>query len=79
VPIGIGQMAASHFTTLKTLGEVLPKEHIKTVHTGGPGQRLMALLDGEVEVANLLVPLELANPGEEIMRISKLSSSRCWS
>jgi NitT/TauT family transport system substrate-binding protein len=56
VSVGIGQMAGSHFTTLKTLGEVLPKEHIKTVHTGGPGQRLVALLDGEVEVANLLDP-----------------------
>ena len=43
VPVGIGQMASSHFTTLKTLGEVLPKEHIKTVYTGGPGQRLTAL------------------------------------
>ena len=56
VPVGIGQMAGSHFTTLKTLGEVLPKEHIKTAHTGGPGQRLVALLNGEVEVANLLDP-----------------------
>lgn len=56
IPIGIGQMAGSHFTTLKTLGEVLPREHIKTVHTGGPGQRLLALLDGEVEAANLLDP-----------------------
>jgi len=54
VPIGVGQMAGSHFTSLKTLGEVLPKKHIKTVHTGGPGQRLVALLDEEVEVANLL-------------------------
>jgi hypothetical protein len=26
VPVGIRQMAGSHFTTLKTLGEVLPKE-----------------------------------------------------
>jgi NitT/TauT family transport system substrate-binding protein len=56
VPVGIGQMAGSHFTTLKALGEVLPKEHVKTVHTGGPGQRLVALLDGEVEAANLLDP-----------------------
>jgi NitT/TauT family transport system substrate-binding protein len=56
VPVGIGQMAGSHFTTLKTLGEVLPKEHIKTVHTGGPGQRLVALQEGEVEAANLLDP-----------------------
>jgi hypothetical protein len=56
VPVGIGMMAGSHFTTLKALGEVLPKEHIKVVHTGGPGQRLLALLDGEVEAANLLDP-----------------------
>ena len=56
VPVGIGEMAGSHFTTLKTLGEVLPKEHVKVVHTGGPGQRLLALLDGEVEAANLLDP-----------------------
>jgi NitT/TauT family transport system substrate-binding protein len=56
VPVGIGLMAGSHFTTLKTLGEVLPKEHIEIVHTGGPGQRLLALLDGEVEAANLLDP-----------------------
>jgi NitT/TauT family transport system substrate-binding protein len=56
VPVGIGQMAGSHFTTLKTLGEVLPKEHIKTVHTGGPGQRLVALQEGEVQAANLLDP-----------------------
>ena len=56
VPVGIGMMAGSHFTTLKALGEVLPKEHIKVVHTGGPGQRLLALLDGEVEAASLLDP-----------------------
>jgi hypothetical protein len=56
VPVGICLMAGSHFTTLKTLGEVLPNEHIEIVHTGGPGQRLLALLDGEVEAANLLDP-----------------------
>jgi len=41
---------------LKTLGEVLPKEQIKTVHTGGQGQRLVALQEGEVQAANLLDP-----------------------
>src|SRR5215218_9010388 len=56
VAVGIGQMAGSHFTTLKTLGEVLPKEHIKTVHTGGPGERLIALLDEQVEAANPRAP-----------------------
>src|SRR5215217_359412 len=65
VPVGIGQMAGSHFTTLKTLGEVLPKEHIMTVHTGGPGQRLVALLDEEVEVAN---PLDSAIGSSEASR-----------
>jgi hypothetical protein len=56
VSVSIGEMARSHFTTLKTLGEVLPKEHIKVVHAGEPGQCLLALLDGELEAANLLDP-----------------------
>jgi hypothetical protein len=56
VPVGVGIMAGSHFTTLATLEQVLPKEHIRVTHTGGPGRRLTALLDGEVEVATLLDP-----------------------
>src|SRR5262245_45592691 len=56
VPIGVGVMAGSHFTTLATLEQVLPKEQITVVHTGGPGRRLAALLDGEIEVATLLDP-----------------------
>lgn len=56
VPVGVGLMAGSHFTTLATLEQVLPKEQIEVVHTGGPGRRLTALLDGEVEVATLLDP-----------------------
>jgi ABC-type nitrate/sulfonate/bicarbonate transport system substrate-binding protein len=59
IPVGIGEMAGSHFTTLGVLEQVMPKEHIRTVHTGGPGQRLLALLNGEVEAATLLDP-ELA-------------------
>lgn len=55
-PVGIGEMAGSHFTSLNTLGQVIPREHLKLVHTGGPGQRLLALLEGEVEAANLLDP-----------------------
>jgi NitT/TauT family transport system substrate-binding protein len=42
IPVGIGEMAGSHFTTLGVLEQVLPKEHIRTVHSGGPGQRLLA-------------------------------------
>jgi NitT/TauT family transport system substrate-binding protein len=56
VPIGIGERAGSHFTTLQVLETILPREHIRTVHTGGPGERLLALLRGEVEAANLLDP-----------------------
>lgn len=56
VPVGIGEMAGSHFTTLGVLEQVLPAAHIKTVHTGGPGERLLALLRGEVEAATILDP-----------------------
>ncbi len=56
VPVGVGEMAGSHFTTLSVLEQVLPKEHIRTVHTGGPGQRLLALLAGVIEAATLLDP-----------------------
>jgi NitT/TauT family transport system substrate-binding protein len=55
-PVGIGEMAGSHFTSLQTLAQVLPRERINLVHTGGPGRRLLALLDGEIEAANLLDP-----------------------
>jgi hypothetical protein len=55
-PVGIGEMAGSHFTSLQTLEHVVPKDHLVLKHTGGPGQRLHSLLDGEVEAANLLDP-----------------------
>lgn len=56
VPVGIGLMAGSHFTALHALELVLPKEKITVENVGGPGRRLQALLEGEVEVANLLDP-----------------------
>jgi NitT/TauT family transport system substrate-binding protein len=56
VPVGVGVMAGSHFTTLTTLEQVLPREHIRVENIGGPGRRLLALLDGEVEAATLLDP-----------------------
>jgi hypothetical protein len=56
VPVGVGLMAGSHFTTLRTLENVLPRDQIKIDNIGGPGRRLLALLNGEVEVANLLDP-----------------------
>src|SRR5690242_1536712 len=56
VPVGVGMRAGSHFTALHTLSQVLPKDHINLVHTGGPGRRLIALLGGEIAAANLLEP-----------------------
>lgn len=56
VPVGIGLMAGSHFSFLELMEKVLPKEHIKPKNIGGPGRRLEALLNGEVEAANLLDP-----------------------
>jgi NitT/TauT family transport system substrate-binding protein len=56
VPVGVGVMAGSHFTTLTTLEQVLPREHVRVENIGGPGKRLVALLDGQVEAATLLDP-----------------------
>ena len=56
VPVGVGIMAGSHFTTLRTLEGVLPREHIRIANVGGPGQRLRALRAGEIQVATLLDP-----------------------
>jgi len=56
VPVGVGLMAGSHFTTLRTLEMVLSRDQIKIENIGGPGRRLEALLGGEIEVANLLDP-----------------------
>ncbi|HET7419197.1 MAG TPA: hypothetical protein VFL27_02320 [Candidatus Dormibacteraeota bacterium] len=56
VPVGVGLMAGSHFTTLQTLEHVLPRDQVKVDNIGGPGRRLIALLEGEVEAANLLDP-----------------------
>lgn len=56
VPVGVGVMAGSHFTTLMTLEHVLPRDQIKVENIGGPGRRLLALLGGDVEAATLLDP-----------------------
>jgi NitT/TauT family transport system substrate-binding protein len=56
VPIGVGLRAGSHFTSLHILSLALPQEHIRLVHTGGPGTRLVALLDRAIEAATLLDP-----------------------
>lgn len=56
VPVGVGLMVGSHFTTRMTLEQVLPRERIRVENIGGPGRRLTALLRGEVEAATLLDP-----------------------
>jgi NitT/TauT family transport system substrate-binding protein len=56
VPIGVGLMAGSHFTTLRTLESVLPKANILIENVGGPGRRLLALREGEIQVATLVDP-----------------------
>ncbi len=56
VPVGVGLMAGSHFTTLRALELVLPRDRIRIENVGGPGRRLLALRRGEVEVATLLDP-----------------------
>lgn len=56
VPVGVGIMAGSHFTTLQTLEKVLPRDQIVIRNFGGPGRRLLGLLDGDLEAATLLDP-----------------------
>jgi len=56
VPVGVGLMAGSHFTTLRALEGVLPKAHIRIENVGGPGRRLLALRGGEITAATLLDP-----------------------
>jgi hypothetical protein len=56
VPVGVGLMAGSHFTTLQTLERVLPRAQIVVKNFGGPGRRLQGLLAGELEAATLLDP-----------------------
>jgi NitT/TauT family transport system substrate-binding protein len=56
VAVGVGLMAGSHFTTLRALEGVLPREHIRIENVGGPGRRLLALRAGDVAAATLLDP-----------------------
>jgi len=56
VPVGVGIMAGSHFTTLQTLEKVLPRDQVVIHNFGGPGRRLQGLLAGELEAATLLDP-----------------------
>ena len=70
VPVGVGLMAGSHFTTLRTLEAALPREHIRIENVGGPGRRLLALRKGEVDVATLLDPEIPIAEGEGFRRLA---------
>src|SRR5207302_9482649 len=54
VPVGVGLMAGSHFTALRTLEGALPRDQATVANIGGRGRRLQARLDGEVKAGNLL-------------------------
>ena len=59
-PIAVNAHAGSYYGVLEILQRYLPGERIQTVHVGTPLRRLLALLDGEVEAAelmDLLIPL----------------------
>ena len=59
-PVAINTHAGSYYGVLEILQRYLPEERIQTVHVGTPLRRLRALLDGEVEAAelmDLLIPL----------------------
>jgi NitT/TauT family transport system substrate-binding protein len=77
VPVGVGLRAGSHFTTLQTLEQVLPKEHIKVEHTGGPGRRLVALMDGDVDAATLLDRRSRSRKRKDCGGWPRASSARC--
>ncbi|MGH3328825.1 MAG: ABC transporter substrate-binding protein [Streptomycetales bacterium] len=67
VPIGVGIMAGSHFTTLEALGERFSPDELAIDYVGGPGERLLALKEGRVEAANLLDP-EIAIADQQGLR-----------
>ena len=70
VPVGVGLMAGSHFTTLRTLEAVLPKAHIRIENVGGPGRRLLALREAEVAAATLLDPEIPLAEAEGLVRLA---------
>lgn len=56
VPIGVGIRAGSHFTALKAMEMIHPRDKIIILNLGGPGKRLEALESGEIDAVNLLDP-----------------------
>jgi hypothetical protein len=56
VPIGIGIRAGTHYTTLKAMEMIHPRDKIVLNGLGGPGRRLQALEAGEIDAINLVDP-----------------------
>lgn len=53
VPVAVGYHSGSHFSALATLQQVLTEDQIDLVFKGGPQDRLVGLLDGNLQAANL--------------------------
>lgn len=56
VEVGINAFTASHYTVLQLLSGSLPREHLKVVHVGGPGERYQALKTGRLRAVALMEP-----------------------
>ena len=53
VSVAVGYHSGSHFSALATLQEILADDQIDLVYKGGPQDRLVGLLDGSLQAANL--------------------------
>ena len=53
VPVAVGYHSGSHFSALSALQQVLGDDAIDLVYKGGPQDRLVGLLDGSLQAANL--------------------------
>jgi NitT/TauT family transport system substrate-binding protein len=56
VPVAVQQHTGSHYMAIRMMEGFIPREEIQTVHVGGPGARLRALLEGRVQAATLMEP-----------------------
>jgi NitT/TauT family transport system substrate-binding protein len=56
VPVAVQQHTGSHYMAIRMMEGFILREEIQTVHIGGPGARLRALLEGRVQAATLMEP-----------------------
>ena len=55
-PVAIEEGTGSQYAAFNDLEGLIPRDEIKLVQVGGPHERLLALLDGQVEGASLVGP-----------------------